>query len=184
MKLYVLTMLHVLSRPFDECSWPGHCIGSICSTENDCSDILICNNSICANSECSWPGHCIGSICSTENDCSDILICNNGLCGKRKCLVSNTTTQTIQTTLFTQQTIQTTLFTQQTTQTTLFTQQTTQQTTQTTQIIQTTPTTESGSELNPLDLCDISSKPEDQECDNGQNTQECEDRLLIFCLSQ
>jgi hypothetical protein len=29
------------------CSWPGHCEGASCKTENDCSDDLICINGLC-----------------------------------------------------------------------------------------------------------------------------------------
>ncbi|KAL6797192.1 hypothetical protein GGI42DRAFT_90348 [Trichoderma sp. SZMC 28013] len=29
------------------CSWEGHCAGASCSTENDCSDDLTCNNGVC-----------------------------------------------------------------------------------------------------------------------------------------
>ncbi|PNP51908.1 hypothetical protein THARTR1_07499 [Trichoderma harzianum] len=30
-----------------DCSWEGHCAGASCSTENDCSDDLTCNNGVC-----------------------------------------------------------------------------------------------------------------------------------------
>ncbi|KAK3934971.1 family 75 glycoside hydrolase [Diplogelasinospora grovesii] len=31
------------------CSWAGHCAGAPCSTENDCSDVLVCVNGVCAS---------------------------------------------------------------------------------------------------------------------------------------
>lgn len=31
------------------CSWAGHCLGASCSTENDCSDALVCKSGKCAN---------------------------------------------------------------------------------------------------------------------------------------
>ncbi|UKZ48283.1 hypothetical protein TrVGV298_002506 [Trichoderma virens] len=37
------------------CSWAGHCAGASCSTENDCSDDLTCNNGICGTSGGSSP---------------------------------------------------------------------------------------------------------------------------------
>ena len=65
------------------CTWEGHCVGSSCNNENDCSDSLICIDGLCGNSydDCSWPGHCLGASCNNENDCSDSLICISGLCG-------------------------------------------------------------------------------------------------------
>ncbi|KAJ5168561.1 uncharacterized protein N7482_004155 [Penicillium canariense] len=69
------------------CSWSGHCagkihlsrvkflcsslieiLGSSCSSDNDCSDALVCNSGKCATSgsssggSCSWAGHCSGKI--------------------------------------------------------------------------------------------------------------------------
>ncbi|RAL10947.1 uncharacterized protein BO97DRAFT_471270 [Aspergillus homomorphus CBS 101889] len=32
------------------CSWEGHCTGATCTTENDCSDDLVCTNGKCASS--------------------------------------------------------------------------------------------------------------------------------------
>ncbi|KAL7266235.1 hypothetical protein RUND412_011229, partial [Rhizina undulata] len=37
------------SAPGNDCSWPGHCAGAGCKTENDCSDDLVCNNGKCGN---------------------------------------------------------------------------------------------------------------------------------------
>lgn len=31
------------------CSWAGHCLGASCSTDNDCSDALVCKSGKCAN---------------------------------------------------------------------------------------------------------------------------------------
>ncbi|KAJ5805961.1 uncharacterized protein N7503_003563 [Penicillium pulvis] len=38
------------SAPTTTCSWSGHCLGASCSTENDCSDDLVCTSGKCANS--------------------------------------------------------------------------------------------------------------------------------------
>ncbi|PIG90197.1 hypothetical protein AARAC_003665 [Aspergillus arachidicola] len=54
-----------------------------CTTENDCSDELVCKNGKCTADgavPCSWEGHCEGAACSSENDCSDELTCKNGKC--------------------------------------------------------------------------------------------------------
>ncbi|KAJ5523646.1 hypothetical protein N7513_013190 [Penicillium frequentans] len=37
------------SAPATTCSWSGHCLGASCSTENDCSDNLVCTSGKCAN---------------------------------------------------------------------------------------------------------------------------------------
>ncbi|KAJ5657886.1 uncharacterized protein N7484_001535 [Penicillium longicatenatum] len=37
------------SSPTTTCSWSGHCLGASCSTENDCSDDLVCKSGECAN---------------------------------------------------------------------------------------------------------------------------------------
>ncbi|RDW92923.1 glycoside hydrolase family 75 protein [Aspergillus mulundensis] len=95
--------------PTPTCSWPGHCLGAPCSTEDDCSDDLTCSSGVCAvdnelestgtpsstgiallrrqassaptpTPSCSWPGHCLGAPCSTEDDCSDDLTCISGAC--------------------------------------------------------------------------------------------------------
>lgn len=29
------------------CTWPGHCAGASCSSDNDCSGSLTCNNGVC-----------------------------------------------------------------------------------------------------------------------------------------
>lgn len=31
------------------CSWPGHCLGDSCRTENDCDGMMVCTNGKCAN---------------------------------------------------------------------------------------------------------------------------------------
>jgi hypothetical protein len=31
------------------CSWEGHCAGASCSTDDDCSDVLVCVNGKCAS---------------------------------------------------------------------------------------------------------------------------------------
>ncbi|KAL7902894.1 hypothetical protein HDV63DRAFT_362565 [Trichoderma sp. SZMC 28014] len=31
------------------CSWAGHCLGASCSTDDDCSDALVCTNGKCSN---------------------------------------------------------------------------------------------------------------------------------------
>ncbi|KAF3388302.1 Endo-chitosanase C [Penicillium rolfsii] len=31
------------------CSWAGHCAGASCSSDNDCSDVLVCKNGKCAS---------------------------------------------------------------------------------------------------------------------------------------
>ncbi|QUC16007.1 uncharacterized protein UV8b_00248 [Ustilaginoidea virens] len=36
------------SAPPPSCSWPGHCKGAPCKTEDDCSDSLTCNNGKCS----------------------------------------------------------------------------------------------------------------------------------------
>ncbi|KOS20012.1 Acidic endochitinase [Escovopsis weberi] len=77
--------------PQTGCSWEGHCAGATCSTNDDCSDDLTCNNGVCGTSggsttpppppqTCSWEGHCAGATCGTNDDCSDDLTCNNGTC--------------------------------------------------------------------------------------------------------
>ncbi|KAM0245007.1 hypothetical protein ACHAQJ_010678 [Trichoderma viride] len=72
------------------CSWAGHCQGASCSSDDDCSDALVCASGICnvdsgsgstpPPTTCSWVGHCQGASCSTEDDCSDSLVCTNGKC--------------------------------------------------------------------------------------------------------
>ncbi|KAJ5752206.1 hypothetical protein N7520_009123 [Penicillium odoratum] len=37
------------SSPTTTCSWSGHCVGASCSTENDCSDNLVCKDGKCAS---------------------------------------------------------------------------------------------------------------------------------------
>ncbi|OOO05226.1 Polysaccharide lyase [Aspergillus oryzae] len=69
--------------PVPTCAWEGHCEGATCTTENDCSDELVCKNGKCTADgavPCSWEGHCEGATCSSENDCSDELVCKNGKC--------------------------------------------------------------------------------------------------------
>ncbi|KAL4760378.1 fungal chitosanase of glycosyl hydrolase group 75-domain-containing protein [Aspergillus foveolatus] len=34
--------------PTPSCSWPGHCLGALCSTLDDCSNDLVCVNGLCA----------------------------------------------------------------------------------------------------------------------------------------
>lgn len=36
------------TTPPPTCSWAGHCAGASCSTENDCSDDLVCKSGKCA----------------------------------------------------------------------------------------------------------------------------------------
>ncbi|EIT79551.1 fungal chitosanase of glycosyl hydrolase group 75-domain-containing protein [Aspergillus flavus] len=66
------------------CSWPGHCAGATCSSNDDCSDDLACQNGKCASDgsaeTCSWEGHCKGATCSSNDDCSDELACISGIC--------------------------------------------------------------------------------------------------------
>ncbi|OGM48814.1 fungal chitosanase [Aspergillus bombycis] len=66
------------------CSWPGHCAGASCSSNDDCSDELACKNGKCASDgdaeSCSWEGHCKGASCSSNDDCSDELACISGVC--------------------------------------------------------------------------------------------------------
>jgi chitosanase len=31
------------------CSWAGHCLGASCSSDDDCSDDLVCKSGSCAN---------------------------------------------------------------------------------------------------------------------------------------
>lgn len=35
------------TTPSATCAWPGHCAGSACVDENDCSDSLVCKSGIC-----------------------------------------------------------------------------------------------------------------------------------------
>ncbi|KAJ5090156.1 hypothetical protein N7532_008840, partial [Penicillium argentinense] len=55
-----------------------------CSSNDDCSDNLVCTNGKCASGSssgsCSWVGHCAGASCSSGDDCSGDLICTNGKC--------------------------------------------------------------------------------------------------------
>ncbi|KAE8375670.1 endo-chitosanase C [Aspergillus bertholletiae] len=66
------------------CSWPGHCAGASCSSNDDCSDELACVNGKCGVDggapSCSWEGHCEGATCSSNDDCSDELACISGVC--------------------------------------------------------------------------------------------------------
>ncbi|KAK1249598.1 hypothetical protein MKX08_009601 [Trichoderma sp. CBMAI-0020] len=72
------------------CTWAGHCQGASCSSDDDCSDSLVCSSGKCSTDSgsggsappatCSWEGHCLGASCSSENDCSDSLVCTNGKC--------------------------------------------------------------------------------------------------------
>ncbi|KAA8902930.1 fungal chitosanase of glycosyl hydrolase group 75-domain-containing protein [Sphaerosporella brunnea] len=79
--------------PTSSCTWAGHCAGATCSSDNDCSDALTCQNGKCAAAggvtttstpkptpTCSWAGHCAGASCSSDDDCSDSLTCQNGKC--------------------------------------------------------------------------------------------------------
>ncbi|KKK19607.1 hypothetical protein ARAM_007363, partial [Aspergillus rambellii] len=61
------------------CSWSGHCAGATCSTDDDCSDSLVCTSGVCSSdsSTCDWVGHCAGATCTTYNDCSGDLVCKN-----------------------------------------------------------------------------------------------------------
>jgi hypothetical protein len=78
------------TSPPATCSWAGHCQGASCSSDDDCSDSLVCASGKCnADSgsgstpppaTCSWVGHCQGASCSSEDDCSDSLVCTNGKC--------------------------------------------------------------------------------------------------------
>ena len=94
------------SEPEPECEWEGHCLGASCETENDCSDVLVCNDNKCSDTsepeptttsepepeptttsepapECEWEGHCLGASCETENDCSDVLVCKDNKCSDK-----------------------------------------------------------------------------------------------------
>ncbi|CAF1608955.1 unnamed protein product [Rotaria sp. Silwood1] len=69
------------------CSWPGHCAGDPCTTENDCDGSMICITGKCGTpggtgctQPCTWIGHCCGDSCQTENDCDGSLVCVNGKC--------------------------------------------------------------------------------------------------------
>ncbi|KAK3320270.1 fungal chitosanase of glycosyl hydrolase group 75-domain-containing protein [Cercophora scortea] len=92
------------ATPTATCSWAGHCLGATCSTNDDCSDDLVCTSSKCAvastkvttttlktsttkttstaaaTATCSWAGHCLGATCATNDDCSDAYICTNKKC--------------------------------------------------------------------------------------------------------
>ncbi|CAG8420212.1 unnamed protein product [Penicillium salamii] len=77
-----LTTTAIGSSPTSgSCSWSGHCAGASCSSEDDCSDDLVCKSGKCASStSCSWSGHCAGASCSSGDDCSDDLVCKSGKC--------------------------------------------------------------------------------------------------------
>ncbi|KAJ5190914.1 uncharacterized protein N7498_009899 [Penicillium cinerascens] len=45
----LITKTTTSSSPTTTCSWPGHCAGASCSTENDCSGDLICTSGKCAS---------------------------------------------------------------------------------------------------------------------------------------
>jgi hypothetical protein len=67
------------------CSWPGHCLGAVCKTHDDCSDDLACKDGTCQSlgettEGCSWPGHCEGATCSKDGDCDGDLACRNSVC--------------------------------------------------------------------------------------------------------
>ncbi|KAG1662597.1 hypothetical protein FOA52_002994 [Chlamydomonas sp. UWO 241] len=59
------------------CSWPGHCVGAPCRTDNsDCADGLDCSAGTCAVRSLAS----LDVPCNTSNDCVDDLACTSGTC--------------------------------------------------------------------------------------------------------
>ncbi|KFY30845.1 hypothetical protein V493_01614 [Pseudogymnoascus sp. VKM F-4281 (FW-2241)] len=71
--------------PAPTCDWAGHCEGSSCKTNDDCSDPWACVNGKCGmdpngSTPCDWEGHCEGASCGSNDDCSDPWACISGKC--------------------------------------------------------------------------------------------------------
>ncbi|KAE8386697.1 endo-chitosanase C [Aspergillus alliaceus] len=77
-----MTTTTITPQPTGSCSWPGHCAGASCSTNDDCSDELSCKNGKCTTGgdaeTCTWEGHCKATM--ANDGCSDELACISGVC--------------------------------------------------------------------------------------------------------
>ncbi|EAW13238.1 glycoside hydrolase family 75 protein [Aspergillus clavatus NRRL 1] len=65
------------------CDWEGHCLGTACSNNGECSDPFGCINGFCnydPTLTCQWAGHCVGASCSSNDQCSDPFACIDGAC--------------------------------------------------------------------------------------------------------